>query len=720
MQIINIYKQINTNQENSVNASLVNDTESENSEVIKALNSFIEILQFRPKVYLDEFYQEAFEAYFISNNSNQDEFEQNTNRLYQEVIQNIVIDTEQQFINHSESNLFSEYLEQVENQMKQINQNLESELVQISLEPNRFFDPDPEKYLNRLYDNIDDFFLYFNRINLGLIDQKKKMYASVEKVINNVLQRDNLAKLVEKDKQYPLFRKLFEEFITEHNFEKIAQNQFSFSKSICDDSLSNDKIFFYKQLKRIQLKILNKIQKKNMILISIGESVDDPNIELPSSTLFDLFNRIKKKATKLVSKLHTENRSNQDLFKEEFIHKASFFLFETYIRKINDEKQIILTKIRNSMIKVYKFPFQKDFVDFDGYTVHQILNIIFYYTTFHICNNDKILSLFQEKYNLLKETKINKKISRMIDPSFYIRTKEIEFLETSKTLAKENKNSFIVDLIKFIDNVHSSMINDVKQNISQNITKKELYPGLKEIIQKVDSPYSIRTNQDDTYFDHRFFPNDIYKMTDTFCGEMRGDEFYEEQGIQLGLDESQSQLKDPDFGGFEGYKEDYFEIIFSSLNNFFHKFEDSYFTENMAIYQEVCESNPIETNKKYEDLVYKCTHTCDDCFGICLLSSGHQGDHLIYHIPRIYHNQDPLLCLDRDDINLGENIHSYNSDDHASDIRSSLFWSWMLLRYNSEISKCLGLSRPLIDMVRLTSREIKILNMSEDEVIDQI
>ena len=135
------------------------------------------------------------------------------------------------------------------------------------------------------------------------------------------------------------------------------------------------------------------------------------------------------------------------------------------------------------------------------------------------------------------------------------------------------------------------------------------------------------------------------------------------------------------------------------------KFEEFYLNVSEMVF--------VDDHSTLKKVFKWCGHKCKRCKGRCILNKHHKCDHSFYHLPVFEDDSVSFSCFGK-----AQSIQEFSNDTFISG--SSLFWKYMLLKYSSSISRFLGRSAPLIDLKKLSSSDIKVLSLTEDEVIEMI
>ena len=294
-------------------------------------------------------------------------------------------------------------------------------------------------------------------------------------------------------------------------------------------------------------------------------------------------------------------------------------------------------------------------------------------------------------------------VKTYIDSKNHLRLIEIEFLNASKILNEGKKGQFIRKLLFFMENSKQHMTFDLKQKVFFKKQKEEELnlilrkKNLKEfenVLLEIQKKVSLSDLKIERLLS--FFIN-LIKL---FCNDTKIIEMFNEKSLKIKFNENIKKSTN------------YLFLIINIISIYFGTDKVDQLLEQSTINHRIVISRKID--QKYQPLFKKCNHKCTHCNGNCILYENHDGDHSFYHVPSINEGErDFFFCF-------SEEILSDSKNDGTKDIRSSLFWTWMFLHYQDSIRDFYGLSHPIFDKNKLSTEQIKIMNLTEDELIDML
>ena len=657
----------------------------------------LEIFEWKPTKHMDEFYREALDANFISQKSSVQDFESQTFELYQHKIRSWT-KTKIKKISSSNLNKNKEYLKKLEEKVLILSLEYEKLFTRLNLE---------EDFSKALLKNFrirdldvffDKLFINFKKIQAEFYRKKLELYGAISQKIKKAIVKEEFLKieLPHKCDSQNTFAKRILTMLK----DKKQRDKFELEIFLADNNGKNQYTFMYRKYKENLIKTLNTFKGRSFFSVDCKEDVECVFVDFSLKTIFDIINKFEKEIEIFLEKIEVETKNQRQPIKEKICKRAFKNLFFFLEEKIEEEKRLLLEKIKLSIFKEKKAHFNVNYFDFKNLSSKELINSIISSSMWRGFTNTEIWENTTKKLNILTLKNARKKMAKFTDPFNHLRAIEIQFLINSKNLVKENKMAFIQKLFSFLNNVKLKINEEVKLALqgpidpkqSKSVYKKEINKIIEKKI-KVFSESRDRNNISKDCLPIKFQS----KLKDAL------------NKIHLTLGTEEKSLEEKPMGLF-------LRLFNRGMIHFLKKSKDDFLDEITEKYGEVMELNSEFLAEKYEHLLMKegvCDQVCQDCFGVCLLPLNHKGSHSFYHIPDFFSGKDPLFCL-------RSFISPKIKKENPKGIASLLFWTWIIIHYEKEIADYMGFNMPLIYLEGLTLELKKIKIMSEDELIEKL
>ena len=162
----------------------------------------IKIIKFEKKVYFDQFYKPAIEAFFISKTCDQITFKNKIYKMFLKVIEKI---NESNDFTHFQNNTYEdikEYISNLQNIIRNYHISIEDEIEKFSFVQNEFSKNNINEYILNLISNYKKFFLYFQTFVHELLRNKRDFMIEkrneIKKNVNDsLLSIEIISKLID-------------------------------------------------------------------------------------------------------------------------------------------------------------------------------------------------------------------------------------------------------------------------------------------------------------------------------------------------------------------------------------------------------------------------------------------------------------------------------------------------------------------------------------------
>ena len=462
-----------------------------------------------------------------------------------------------------------------------------------------------------------------------------------------------------------------------------------------------------------------KVMISDELKISISFENQDfsAEINIDQKQLFELVKTMIEhinKSIKLIFKKNKIESTKQKNYKQDMILVCMHEIYQKYEYK----KRVITNILQKVIYGSSKYPFQNKMIDLDNLTWHQIFKKIHSYKILNFVST--VLEDSQNYFDQRVKEVTCMILNERIHPMNHLTQIQIQFLEESKKLSQDQRTKFVSKILDFVNDPQGFMQNQIKEvfmaSNADAILKREITRYIKEMHIKQEN--NFRTLVQFINIDEI---TSLFYFGYYFQGQLKMYEEQEDEELRIlyPQENDQEKIDRMNYDNFQKFVQTIY--LYSLENEQLDRYADK-------IYSLIIQKDLTGVLVDYQKMTDFCCTRCEYCGGICTLMNNHKNDHAFFHVPRLSKIYENTIFKNMEGTNIFDCMVR-NSVQNETDIflkdsfyehHSYFFWKWILLRYHKEVKLQLGIENYLIDLNNLNKRDVQIMNMSADEVIDRL